>query len=553
MRVREGNSETEVISQAMVPMNLASQIGLNISRIRLSKTADYRATDMPLDLITNGELGPTKYYFFLRAHTGHGVFDSNLITVETASAELSIRNMSAAASARQLYFSWLPPAVTNLRGYEVKLYACSIGDIDCTNDEQTEIYTTTFAFDRQSFTFTCADDTTCVRPYTKYRVLITALSISGPRGVSTMQTIVSLGDTPEGQTALSDITPLSTAVRVRLTPPSFPNGVLVEYGVRIVNLDTLSEELRTFPIELGEVIELDSLSSATSFNISAKAANSFGYGNFGPATVVRTLQGPPGQLDRPVATFESNVLVVTWDTLLNYDAEVIYELQMLVVDDATPETVYSGSNTSVALPQPTRDKNGVRVRARSVFGAGPWSAETLLTTASASSTTIEMSYIVIAILLVVFAIILAAVFALRHYRRRHLTSEPNPDKELSMIEDSFSEDVKQVLLKLGKGAYKTAKILPESSVTLLDKLGEGKFGFVHKAWLDEGTGSPPYLVAVKSLKSTASDSDRKDMLLEAAVMSQVCNDGCELCFADFLGSSHTPISSTLLLKCDPDQ
>ena len=62
--------------------------------------------------------------------------------------------------------------------------------------------------------------------------------------------------------------------------------------------------------------------------------------------------------------------------------------------------------------------------------------------------------------------------------------------------------------------------ISRSSVELLDELGRGAFGLVYKGIMREVASMPGYLVAVKSLHSSAGGSDRQELLEEAAIMAQ---------------------------------
>jgi hypothetical protein len=63
---------------------------------------------------------------------------------------------------------------------------------------------------------------------------------------------------------------------------------------------------------------------------------------------------------------------------------------------------------------------------------------------------------------------------------------------------------------------------PRHLVRLLGKLGEGAFGIVHKALMDERTtqGVPSYLVAVKEVKDP-NEEMRQEVYWEATVMAQI--------------------------------
>jgi hypothetical protein len=62
--------------------------------------------------------------------------------------------------------------------------------------------------------------------------------------------------------------------------------------------------------------------------------------------------------------------------------------------------------------------------------------------------------------------------------------------------------------------------VPRESVNLLDKIGSGNFGEVHKALYSEKRKGSSFLVAVKSLHASADSSSKSDLMHEAAIMAQ---------------------------------
>jgi serine/threonine protein kinase len=78
-----------------------------------------------------------------------------------------------------------------------------------------------------------------------------------------------------------------------------------------------------------------------------------------------------------------------------------------------------------------------------------------------------------------------------------------------------------VLEKINGGKFNVPRDMPPLSIAFLDTLGEGKFGAVMKALLDEHdkAGVPAYLVAAKMAKDDAPPEQLEEMKLEAAIMS----------------------------------
>ena len=63
------------------------------------------------------------------------------------------------------------------------------------------------------------------------------------------------------------------------------------------------------------------------------------------------------------------------------------------------------------------------------------------------------------------------------------------------------------------------RILPRSAIDIQQQLGEGEFGIVYKGQWKSTTGRTQ-TVALKTLKSTASNDERVKLLQEAAIMGQ---------------------------------
>lgn len=62
--------------------------------------------------------------------------------------------------------------------------------------------------------------------------------------------------------------------------------------------------------------------------------------------------------------------------------------------------------------------------------------------------------------------------------------------------------------------------IKRTAVSLLDEVGKGAFGIVHKGLLKEDTRSASFLIAVKTLSVQSSSANRTELLEEAAIMAQ---------------------------------
>eukprot|EP00042_Codosiga_hollandica_P055247 m.769224 g.769224 ORF g.769224 m.769224 type:complete len:300 (-) comp59079_c0_seq14:1584-2483(-) len=109
---------------------------------------------------------------------------------------------------------------------------------------------------------------------------------------------------------------------------------------------------------------------------------------------------------------------------------------------------------------------------------------------------------------------------------RNLCVSPGQSSQRSSrLSDSIpvaSAAVQTAIDRLGLRNSVKPRELKSSSLTLLNKLGSGKFGVVFKAlMLEEASGLPNYMVAVKLLqKNSHSFKQRSDFLLEGVLLAQ---------------------------------
>jgi tRNA A-37 threonylcarbamoyl transferase component Bud32 len=80
----------------------------------------------------------------------------------------------------------------------------------------------------------------------------------------------------------------------------------------------------------------------------------------------------------------------------------------------------------------------------------------------------------------------------------------------------------------GPSGRQLSPAISRDNIDLISRLGSGAFGDVWKAKLDESSspgGRPGYLVAVKMVKEGAPESERLELLNEAALMAQLSGEG----------------------------
>ena len=73
-----------------------------------------------------------------------------------------------------------------------------------------------------------------------------------------------------------------------------------------------------------------------------------------------------------------------------------------------------------------------------------------------------------------------------------------------------------------ESASSVPREMARRSVRLLEKLGAGQFGDVHRAMVStEGSGAPSFLAAVKTLKEGSTGADKRELMEEATLMAQM--------------------------------
>jgi serine/threonine protein kinase len=119
------------------------------------------------------------------------------------------------------------------------------------------------------------------------------------------------------------------------------------------------------------------------------------------------------------------------------------------------------------------------------------------------TTTLVIALVVVFIIII---LIVALIIGKRKYYKPHDFEE--------MVEGiTVLEDSERV----------TPRELKRATVKVLDVLGEGQFGTVNKGLLEENDRAP-FLVAIKALKGDYSETDKMELLSEAALTAQFQHD-----------------------------
>jgi len=279
-------------------------------------------------------------------------------------------------------------------------------------------------------------------------------------------------------------------------------------------------------------VSLGGLVSGTTYNISAVAWTSAGYG---PRTLSVTGSTPAGVV--PVAAPPSirvltpaELSVVQWPSgyFVSWQPVDVASSELLryeafdtgrVARAPTGALIYNGSNTSFAIQSIV---GTVKVRAVTVDGFGNWSSGTLAASVVGPKTN-TASVIVIALASCLAVVIIAVVLVM--IRRRYLKQKREKMRR-EEVRNQIPPPILVELEKLHHGEIKIPRDIPLSSLTFLSVVGSGAYGTVWKAVLDErkSTGLPEYIVAVKRTNADSPPQVEEDMKLEAALMAQLSHE-----------------------------
>ena len=139
----------------------------------------------------------------------------------------------------------------------------------------------------------------------------------------------------------------------------------------------------------------------------------------------------------------------------------------------------------------------------------------IISLAPAASSLNPITYAV-PIAVVVFLILLVLFLLFLRERRKNAQHPHNFEEMLAALRD-FQAD---------QDERRVPREIKRDKIKLLDMIGSGNFGQVHKGLLDEIPGTPGYIVAVKLLKVgvDGADAERGSMLREAALTAQFSNE-----------------------------
>eukprot|EP00050_Salpingoeca_kvevrii_P017053 m.61267 g.61267 ORF g.61267 m.61267 type:complete len:2175 (+) comp7330_c0_seq1:95-6619(+) len=513
-----------------LPANFVGQELVEWERLPVRTPTENKVIEIPQTMLSEDVV----FIFQVVVQEGYYDYPSNIEALDTTADGLAITNFEAWSTDTVIRLFWQPPIDTSLVvAYEITVEGPNIARPWEFMIGKLEL----------SISITCspwAQDPTCILPFTTYRIAIRARSISGfpgSRSVILQATDESIPTTPAGYEVASFD---SDFISLALIKPERSNGQItnfqVEYGVApsgpLTNLLVPAED------DGSALVLLSGLEMNTQYRIRTNAATLRGWGPWSAFSTTRTAEQFPPRMDQPTATSASaslsDKMKLSWEIPSSFRGAVLrFEVGKEVVGGY--DIIFSGNATEVMLWVRTGEQYAVRMVGNR--GVGQWSQSLVISTdnvdASASesgSNSQNLVLIGVGVVLVVFIVVgFAAVYFMRHKNTHaHKRSRTSKQQEEETCEPSgachvqMTEENQSMLQKVQRIPGKFAREIEFSHIRLLEKLGEGKFGFVHKAILDESdaTGTPAYLVAVKSLKSEATEKERQEIFMEATVMAQ---------------------------------
>jgi hypothetical protein len=173
--------------------------------------------------------------------------------------------------------------------------------------------------------------------------------------------------------------------------------------------------------------------------------------------------------------------------------------------------LYRGNDTKCELPAWA---TVVALRVATGAGLGDFSVPTIVSGRSSSPESSSSGDLPTVAIIVGAACFLAALLLVMWYKRGREVAAAT-----AALESSASH-------RLPPNLRGDAREIDASCLLLLEQLGEGKFGKVFKALLDEkdDTGVPAFIVAAKVSMDNASEKQNEETLKEAATMAKLSHD-----------------------------
>ncbi len=372
-------------------------------------------------------------------------------------------------------------------------------------------------------------DNACIFPYTYYRVILRALRASGLDGSQQSYDITTMEDIPSDAPTVNSSSTTSSSATLSVFAPPYSNGAIQKFRASYYAMDTPSIihhlDVNTTMVAGQIQYTLTGLHPYRTYGITVAVATSAGYSNFTNEYQFQTDEAVPSRPVPPQLTYDLSMehYVASWSAPSPLPGVILY-YELIDVSNSHPVTIYVGNNTQFALPSSV---TAVQIRTATRVGVSEFSNAAVLnsgsiggvpkSSSSSSASTATVAGVAVAIGVAVLALV---VIPLVYFRRK--SAKCNKDQIMELAKKTIAPEVQQALDRMAGGNPKVPRDIDEKHLQLIEPLGEGKFGCVFKAKLDEHelNGVPGYIVAAKASKAEASDKEKTELLMEAVVMAQ---------------------------------
>jgi hypothetical protein len=461
------------------------------------------------------------FQFKVVAFSHELILNSDILTVNIADQRAIADGLYFSVSARRFSVQWNATTDPLAIAYMVEVLANDRGNAEQPFDfvNAAVIFAGRFSLNTTRLQFQCLSPVLspahpCIFPFTKYVVVMRILRSSGLNGAKQYLTVVTTEDRPEGLPKLVLQTPQGQ--NIIAYPPPFPNDLVV--GARLVYHSQREKTPRSISIVIKPKTVTDSvlfhLANLTNYTEYNATVTFFLRSSSVTSAALRWLTEPT--LPLPLAPprykiVKHSTFKVDWDAPDPLPGQILfYELV-----DVAGSSLYVGNETTASFPG--QSTMIVCVRAATIVGVGPCSSYVSLVPINERGGENFVIALVMSLLMTALVALIVFLFILRRRKARLMEADM-----FEKMKTSIPPEVRQALDRLNGGRRVVPRQLDIAHLQLLDQLGEGKFGVVFKALLDESevNNIPGYIVAVKISKSVATEKQKQEMMMEAVVMAQ---------------------------------
>ena len=475
------------------------------------------------------------YQFQVVYQDDHVGLTSNMFILDIlAPHTISPSNFAlASADATSLNFTWdAPPNRNNLASFCILVFA-QITRNDTWSDSNSwfvkrlEIEAGLLSTTVSCFNLT-ASSTFCLTPNTLYLVKLVAFRTQPFVASQPIPLLVRTLQSPPASAPIISSVDASTYSALILTCAfNSSNGpvsaVLIQlhdsngYVVNDSVVPLPSQDLQSINSSCSQV-PLSHLRAYSIYKLCIAAVDKAGPGPFSTPVKFMTLQGIVTYMRPPALAHSGSDILVSWvapdplpGILVSYDLR----------DDGLSlgkDIIYSGTATSTFV---TSIVGALHVRTNTEAGVGNYSAGSALSVSSvATSSSLNASGVIAIVILATvtgLAFIGGVFFVVWRSRRQEKQAEVR-----NVMSARLSEPILANLQACNAGKYIVPREMDPDSITILDEIGQGEYGVVHKAMVNErNLARTVEFIAVAKWSKIRNELCLDESKFEAAIMAQL--------------------------------